>query len=90
MGLWPSIPTGIEALRRVFRVSKRADLSRRCIVQHVQQDLDLDPQPSGCAHPRVRGSWVGLDLHEGRQAQTAQEERWYLNGLGRKLDLWSR
>ena len=28
-GFWPSIPAGIEALRRAFRVSKRANVSRR-------------------------------------------------------------
>ena len=33
---------------------------------------------------------VGMDVHKGRQAQTVQEGRWCLIGLGRKLDLWSR
>jgi hypothetical protein len=32
-GMWPSTPSAIEALRRVFRVSERTDLLRRRIVQ---------------------------------------------------------
>ena len=43
VGLWPSIPAAIELLRQVFRVSKRAALARRRIVQPADRQLGSMP-----------------------------------------------
>jgi hypothetical protein len=60
-----------------------------CIIRGLQ----LERRPihiRRCRLMNQNSAVVGLDVHKGRQAHTAQEGRWCLIGLGRKLDLWSR
>ena len=54
VGLWPSIPAAIELLRQVFRVSKRADVSR-----HIVQPTVIANPVAGHGVRRLCVDWRG-------------------------------
>jgi len=73
---------------------KQSNTMTRSSIARVKKIKAKVLPPTAMSPAELRAAWqstvIGMDVHKGRQAQTAREERWCLNGIGRKLDLWSR